>query len=337
MHIHFADWYRAAGLEPNGESLPKRWAGIAAYVPTGAEITDLARFFFQCAGVTSEALAGFQAELQKADATFKMRDNDQELRVLAGAELVDIMDRGTFEDASLAALALVCAAAQNLRKAPCVPEIPEIAATHLRESAVDRKLPENLAAGPATEAAVALAALGAPHDKVAAEFRKLHAEVPVLGEEANMLWWLFAGYSRDEGKAWDQYPVAAAALMAGKELADLTRVLPGPVAAPAFLNRALQSGKAKLPATVMLKDAINETALEWRKKYAGRTIPAGLEELLPVATAIQLSVGSPNNNAWLPVFASKMGIARGAKLAPSLLSYQLYLEGLLVRARATAK
>lgn len=336
MHTNFADWYRIAGVEPGADWLPKRWTGIAEYSPPAVEIIELVRFFFQRDGATAASIAKFQEALQKADPTFKMRDNDQELRVLAGAALVDLMERGEFVDSYLAALALVCMSAQNLRKRPCVPEIPEIAARTLRKATLDRKLPENLT-GVSAEVLEEIAGLGAPHDKLAEEFRKTQAEMPLLSEEVNMLWWLFAAHSRDENKPWADYSVGASALMIGKELADLTQVLPGPVAAHAFLDRAIKSGRPKQPSTVEIREAVNEALLEWRKKVTATAAPAILEDLLAITAAIKLSVVSPNSDEWVPPFVSKTGIPKGAKLAPAVLSYQLFLERLLVRAWAAAQ
>ena len=56
---------------------------------------------------------------------------------------------------------------------------------------------------------------------------------------------LFSEHSRDAQRPWATLPPAALPIMAGKELGDLTQVIPGPVAARAFLDRVTRCGKGK--------------------------------------------------------------------------------------------
>lgn len=37
MHNDFAEWYRMAGIEPDGDLLPKRWAAIEEFNLTARE------------------------------------------------------------------------------------------------------------------------------------------------------------------------------------------------------------------------------------------------------------------------------------------------------------
>ena len=76
-------------------------------------------------------LGRFRDGLQRADALFPMRDNEQELVVLAGAALVHIMESPTSALATFAAMSLVAASAQNLRRPSAIPGIPELAARHI--------------------------------------------------------------------------------------------------------------------------------------------------------------------------------------------------------------
>jgi len=65
-----------------------------------------------------------------------------------------------------------------------------------------------------------------------------------------MLWWLVSEYSRDRNQSWKKVGLSATSIIAGKELADLTRIIPGPVAAAAFLDRIVRlsdSAKSQIP------------------------------------------------------------------------------------------
>src|SRR6266568_2567883 len=94
MHNHFAEWYRVAGIEPDEEKLPKRWKAIEDFPAGRTAIIALTRLFWKIGAPNQEVLADFRAALQKADLTFRMRGNEQEIAVLAGAELVDVIERG---------------------------------------------------------------------------------------------------------------------------------------------------------------------------------------------------------------------------------------------------
>ena len=122
-----------------------------------------------------------------------------------------------------------------------MPDIPQIAAKALRQQTIERSKadsPNSLNRGGATkEVFDAINAIGKPYERLALEFRKVQVELPIVAEETNMLWWLFSEHSRDGLKKWSELSVPAVSIMAGKELCDLTRVLPGPAAAMALFSK----------------------------------------------------------------------------------------------------
>lgn len=333
MHQHFAEWYRQAGLEPNADELPKRWTAVEEYAPDHAAILALVAVFNFLEKPTDHFPSGFTAALQNADATFKTRDNDQEFAVLAGAELVDVMARGKNGDATLATLSVVCAAAGNARPLPAVRDIPEIGARELKQRAQDRAKDgcdseHPSAAGKLLEP---FSKLGAHYATAAQELCRVQQDLAVVSEETNMLWWLFSERSRDAEQRWEKFSVPATALMAGKELADLTRIAPGPLAAPAFLDRLIRSAKRTPPASVRVIDAVNQVTRDWREKFVAAHYLQALEHVSPITHAIKLSLDSPDDSSWLPAFSERTKISRGAALSPHVLSYQLFLESVLSR------
>jgi hypothetical protein len=333
MHKDFGEWYRLAGIEPDREILPKRWAAIEEYDPDRAGVVSLARLFYRLGKPNSEFLAAFLGSFQKTDLAFKMRDNDHELSVLAGAKLVDVIEQSEADLADLAALSLVCASGGNLRPCPSVRDIPEIAARYLSERAIKRaSLSEESAdTGTNKERLAALTASETPQKELAREIQRLQRQLSIVAEESNMLWWLFSEHSRDEQQRWTKFNVPAVALMAGKELADLTTIIPGPIAAAAFLDKVIRCAKSEPPTTVLIRDAMNDVTIKWRQQYANEGCPSELEDLLPMTRAVHLSLASPENNAWLPVFKQGTGISSDAGLAPHILAHQVFLEALLCR------
>jgi hypothetical protein len=235
--------------------------------------------------------------------------------VLAGATLVAVLEDGTISLGDFAALALVSCAAQNLRSTPCVAEIPELAVKHLSRRSVNRG---QLESDDDSET-----------DEGKAEIKQLRRDLDVIREESNVLWWVFGESSRDTNKRWSDCSVMQTALMAGKELADLTRIPPGPASAAALLDRVVKTSKAKPPTHVTLKDAIVDIALEWRQKFVKDGCPVALENLSPVSRGIKLSVDLAEEDTWIQSLATSTKIQRGGKIAPHLLAYQVYLERLL--------
>lgn len=209
-----------------------------------------------------------------------------------------------------------------------------IAAGHLmkrttQRSAVDEETEET---DIDQELLTALKAGEGPLPVLAKQLQKLDRELAIVREESNMLWWLFSEFSRDEKRRWTEFSVPAAAMMAGKELADLTRVIPGPASARAFLDRVIRCVKPKPTASVLVTDAVNEVTIEWRQKYVDeKRCPTEVEDLMPLSHAIKLSLSSPNNNEWFPSFISRTQIPTTAKLVPNVLADQSFLESLLCR------
>jgi hypothetical protein len=315
MHDEFGEWYRSAGMEPDGEILPKRWAAIEQYPASVDDAVSLARLFYSLGRPVDSFLAGFRKSFYDVDPAFKMRGNDQEMTVLAGAELIYIIQGLSSTDkADLAALLLVCAGAQNLR-VPAVRRIPEIAAKYLSSRAIAR--------GGVTEEE------GAGEERTA--LGHLQRQLSIVSEETNMLWWLFSEYSRDAEQPWTAFSVPAIALMAGKELADLTTVLPGPIAARAFLDRVLRCARNHPPASISIEDSINNVSIPWRQRYSDTNCSTELEDLSPISRGIKLSLTAPENNGWLAAFVQTTGVSRDAEMAPHILAYQVFLESLLCR------
>lgn len=334
MHKDFGEWYRLAGIEPQGESLANRWAVVEAFSPSRNDVVSLTELFYQFGKADETFLTSFVGGFQTADPAFRMRENNHELSVLAGAQLIHIIGGSNVALADMAALSLVSAAASNTRPGPSVKDIPEIAVRYLARRSSERASSIHAdvrAADGRKDLFEALTMLGAPYDALAKEVQQLRHQLGVVTEESNILWWLFSEFSRDEEERWTKFSVPATALMAGKELADLTIVLPGPAAAYAFLDRVIKCAKPKPPATVLISEAINAVSIAWRERYSSRSCPSELEPLLPIGHAVKVSLTAPQDGEWLPAFTQTTGIPADAKIAPHVLAHQVYVESLLCR------
>jgi hypothetical protein len=299
------------------------------------EVTSLTQIFYQLKLSDPSFPEQFRTAFNKVDPNFQMSGNDRELIVLAGAELVDAIERGERAVADLAGLCLVCGAIQNVRAAPAVPQIPEIAAKHVSERSANRATPEK--GGAESKLLEALSAAGKPYSELAPHFQKVQMELPIVTEETNMLWWLFSETSRDLEQRLSELPVGAACLVTGKELADLTLTIPGPLAARAFLDRAVRSGRKKVLASISIADVVNETPKTWRADHYAKSLPTDLDGILPINQAVRLSLQAPDDNTWRPMFETATGISPAAKNAPSAFAYQVFLEHLAARSFVALK
>jgi hypothetical protein len=314
MHKLFSTWLRAAGLEPNDQASPKHWKVISEYLPTAEEIISFARLFYGFNRQWDSHLDKFGTALQDIDTAFSMQNDKQLLSVFAGAELIAIIERDQSKSlADLAALSLVCGGAQGARTDVPVPEMPTIAARYIEDRTSKRM---EMPAAPV-------------EDKVDSRIGKLERELTIVSEEANMLWWLVSEYSRDLNQSWKKVGPSVTPIIAGKELADLTRIVPGPVAATAFLDRIVRfSDSAKSPKAITVKEAIEKTPRDWREQYPFKPA-AGVDDLSPISKAIKLSLTVSDGDDWSPVFERGTGLEANSKLPANSVAYQVFLERLL--------
>jgi hypothetical protein len=119
-------------------------------------------------------------------------------------------------------------------------------------------------------------------------------------------------------------------LVAAKELADLTAILPGPAAARAVLGRALAAA-GKLPSAVKLQDAVNASPREWRERWMDSALVAPVADLAPALRAVDRSLEVEDAKAWVPVYNKGAVVKADVSLSPLDLACQLYQECLLLR------
>ena len=150
-------------------------------------------------------------------------------------------------------------------------------------------------------------------------------------EESNILWWLFAEQSRDLRQPLAQLRSPAVALVASKEMADLTVTVPGPFSARAFLAKALRLAQ-KPSKDVTLAAAIAACPAEWNNAAVGHADFTKLDDLCPVSVALRKFVEVDGADTWTNAFKGATGLTATEKLDPVDLAEQAYEEWLLARA-----
>jgi len=372
MHKSFADWYQlAATVKPTGEMLTKRWLAVEAMAKweKRGQLQDLVRLVRGTCPSDAPIRGTIADAVRASDNTFSTRDNEGELRVLAGATIVAVLDAPS-ERADLVGLALVASTFQKTQGDAIVHEFSAYAQQYLSSEAVrvrspgsgevvpdpvDLKEPLDVfrAAMPNSpdhkQTAEPIAALASAVATTLGTALRHHAtqvssELDALREESNMFWWVFSGFSRDLEQPFSTIGLPATCLIAAKELADLTRLFPGPRSASALLDRVLRDvatdtkrRKSGTGAnTIQISDAVNEAPREWRAKWLAAYAPATARELTPLLTAVEKSLETDNAKDWISLFTKATTIPDASHL-PGLIATQAYLESILADVVASNK
>jgi len=89
MNENFADWYKKADINPSSDTLEARWSGVEECLD-GLEVKKLGfllKLYYDIGKCGEEELGEFKKIFKEKDSTFLMKDNENELRVLAGTVL----------------------------------------------------------------------------------------------------------------------------------------------------------------------------------------------------------------------------------------------------------
>ncbi len=363
MHKYFAEWYRAAGLQPKAEDLEKRWQGLESFAKKikVQNALELVRLYYARPSQDSNFVDKYSASFQAVDPTFPMRENGLELRVLAAATIAHIVEKTRTNVTDAVALAMLCGYCQGLRQNVLNGEIIAYARTYLAEEAVRMRESDGNFTVPEPDVdleelldTLTTAATGnnltnlkepirPPFEQLAGAISKLAASVNKMGEkltqeirsrreESNILWWAFGEYSRDLDMRMVELQLPFATLVVGKELADLVNVVPGPIAAPAFLDKMLRFVDPVLSKSTSIRDAVNAAPREWRGRLIEEAAARGVEDICSVHLAVQKSLEFEKSTEWIAPFDRVSDLKSKGAIAALDLATQVYHERMLMRA-----
>lgn len=347
MNENFGDWYREADIQPEHETLTKRWAGIENLAENidGLGIVELGRLFhgLTANGATRDAL---KDAMYEADNAFSTK-NTVEIKLLAGVCLVQISERQNDETARIAAYAAVCPTLLGRRSKVFVPSIPkranellDEASGMLRKHSASKsgsisKLDDAVAKIEAAEAAnnfqqggppvrEALKTLRTGIATVSMRVTQLQKTQALYREDSDILWWMTGRYSRDLDQPLKEIGLPGAAILVGKELADLIENQPGPIAAKAVLNRCLEDVEGSPAEKVTLTKAVDKLPGDWKSKWFAADGNRDVLSLCPLTAAVRQSVTI--DGSWGSAAQSLTGVAASTKLSGTELAYQMYRE-----------
>lgn len=353
MFDFLPEWYRMAEIEPNADNLSKRREGINNYVSTMDKhsVFEIIRLFFTKELKDSESINSFRTALRDTDKVFPLRNNDLELRILAGAAILNCIE-SNHKHSINAALATICANFQNADPLPIVAEAKNASCKYLGEQSIkfrnSDKLPQmnidfksdelmtNLQNSFVYEQLKPIIEMFENSLKQSVKTTKkamaiLEKSLRIQEEEADILWWLLGEHSNDLKCSISKLKRSASTIIIAKELADKTRIIPGPISINAFLDKAIQKSKNKKEDSISLKTAVNDIPLTWRSDLISENDFDMVEDLCPIHYAIKRSVECGDKSSWIVSFENNIGIKADASISPLDLSLQAYQEFLLIK------
>lgn len=360
MDPNFGDWYRVAELIPNHANLVSRQTAIEAFTATcsARRVIELSQCFFGIV-LENEAVSSMQRCMQETDAAFPMQNNAIELRVLAGACLVERMSEA---DCIAAALSLLCPSLLGNRMEILIPNICQKASQFLDSASLKLRTSQGLATTKASSTSIeaeikaiaeaansntfsaagvpitsTLKALQASIQGLVRKCNGLERNQQLFREDSDILWWLTGGYSRDLNLPLTQVKVPGVAAVIGKELADLVHVAPGPYAAQAVLDRSLE--QCNVPQTsVSLTQLVNSIPPEWKQQWHAKfENKEDLLRLCPVSCAVSKSAAILGDKKWQAPFEAATAVKASIKLTPLDWAFQTYRECTLLTAIESLK
>ncbi len=368
LHTYLGTWYREADLDPTADKVEKRRDAIEQFASERREIEaralDLVRVFYGLSPVDESFVEDFGTLFVESDPSFSMRENSWELQVLAGATIAHLIEQGPPGFGDMLSLAVVCGECQGLRGKVPIYDLLQIALDRLLSRSGSRptstsypnirmhdadwdprisemtnafqldsilELEEPVTAG--FEQLVS--SLNSLYEATSKATDWLSEVLQVQQEEVNILWWLFGGFSRDLDRSFAELELRAACLVAGKELADLVMVLPGPLAADAFLSRMLSTVECDPAAEVSIKDAVNGVPRKWRERLLAGDGLRSSECLLPIHLAVLKSLETDGEADWIPAFEKASKLEGEGRISLEKLSLQMYRERVFSRSVAS--
>ncbi|MBB5051781.1 MAG: hypothetical protein NVV83_19615 [Afipia sp.] len=354
--FNFADNYRAAGLSVGPEILKTRQEPFdklrKAIDPATA--INLVRLYFglPVPGGTD----WFRDAFGETDTSFSLIDNAREAAVLAAG----LLESAASDGKVFAALAILTTAAGGLREPKVRQDLIDAMKFVLRDKAVAAsnqaptdpkkiklpaasKLPAEIdALLQAPEIGKASNLLKQVSDEATANTKSLtnqvfgvtvslSAEVQRLREEVEMLWWHVGGWSRLLDKPFSEFTPGVAAVLAGIDMADMSRSATGPAATAAILQRTLAATNKDMASKIAIRDVVDAFPQDQLDLLDLGEELGNVSEICPVLSAFPKAKEIGAGQAWHAAYARATGLAAGSQFSPLDIAVQVYRERLLLR------
>lgn len=356
MDPEFGQWYRAE-LEPSAEMLAFRWNGIESFATdiSVSDILDLARLFYKAKPRSEDAVPRFRHAFSAEDSTFRTQGNDFEIAILAGATICHILSKeNTLSD--VAAYSMICpqlagkrttfavldilnrsfayihSAAVSCRQTQIAP-YEFVATSSLRDTlkSLGEEWTTETLANKGAQVQKCLQTLVKENGQLAERLSGMAQDVVRFREDSNILWWVTGGHSRDLRKPFAGMDAGQVCIIAGKELADLTELMPEPFSAKAVLYTLLEKVGVDLTKQIVISTSVGCLDDEWRELWVSSIHNSIALDLCPIMFA-SLRASESDGSDWHSAFKTVTTVGAKSRIDPLDLAEQVYHECLLLKA-----
>ena len=177
-----------------------------------------------------------------------------------------------------------------------------------------------------------LATNAAQNEAIAQAIRALAVRQATVEEESRMQWWVVGRTSDDLLRPFADLPPFEAAARAAKELASMisSQRPAGPFAAPALLERALETGEKARHDPKPFSAAIAGIPLEARRTlFSNKPSTTIAPGAFPIMLGAEYSIESGDEPDWQPRFKRIAHVDANVEITPVEFAQQLYREFLL--------
>lgn len=353
----FLSWYGEFCLDENQEKVSNRFTACRNIVKT-MQSKDVGHFLDVLLNSkrSSEALAEIKTKLQKHDNLFALHGSDREAAVLSGIILAMLL-KSDKDTALVTAMGLLTASFEGGRQLIKLPmKLLDIATNALTRVSINRRkravlkvptaadldglkelqkvLPVPAEDGKAQtvsdseflESSVAREIVDSAllfADKSQNFFVELVRRLEVQDEELDMLWWLYSGRSDLTGKLFGEIAEHERPLLLSMELAEKTKLAPGPAS---IISMMLKAGVSDTKKT--LDKFVDSVPMELIESCAVEN-PSVL--LFPIHSAISLRREFDSGKGWKESWLAKSNIAKSHSVSGLSIARLFYFERLLLR------
>ena len=354
MNADFPRWFREISMDGLGKE--SRWSGIDAIaaVANRDTVEVLVRLAFRtkapAAGTKEPRLAdclnSFHASFTAQDETYD-KNAGREVQVLAACTLAHLLNSLPY-----AAVAVTTSSLTAARSVELPMDLVGLAESAIRSQAVGRRtrpdltglklepfqLPHTVdpsainAGNPATMAAP-IEALRAATEKAvrtisfraSQSIEKMGRYMRIADEELQMLWWIVGDRSLDLDLPFNKVPAAAQPLVFGRELADRTVELPGPLGITALLSKAGIRARTQISVAAAVGAVPNDWITEAIKGLDASPVST------PLHYALERRLETGPGDAWVAGWAATADLPPGIAISALTLGELFYRERILLR------
>jgi len=343
--FNFADRYRAAGLNPAPGiigSREKPFLKLKDDLDVG-KLVDLTRLYYE---VPSAEPSWFRVGFSDGDDSFSLVDNAREAAVLASCLLSSAIAAGDPD----AGLAILTTSAAGNRKPKIPIDLIKEAKEGLASQAVTTRKrldrDENRLSIPKNGITTAVDQIAGSQEwvkygdvlktltktditlatQVERAISSLTAEVALLREEGDMLWWYVGGWSKCLELPLTDLKSPVLPVVAGIDLASMVLTETGPVSFSAILHKAIHGSVKKAPPKVTIQEAVDGLPEDAFPKLHLAEKLSSVPDICPLLTAFAKACEIGKSPNWHVAYAKASGLTASTSFSFLDIAVQAYRE-----------